>query len=138
MQISLEANREAIPVSVMDDVQPDLTWNFTDAAGHTHCFNSVTGKVDSIESVKTGEWYCGDCREIHEEFELRCKACGEKVEPKYHHLGPATRTVPGLASYSVIVDGRTYDIDHSTYVKLIEANGHDELAQIVTELVLPR
>lgn len=70
--------------------EPDPSWSFTDAAGHTHRWVAKagfslwwTGTVPTIGPAVVGTYWCEDCQDDHEETEQRCLLCREVVRPGY-------------------------------------------------------
>lgn len=95
---------------VMQDVtpnyEPDPDWSYTDPAGHAHRWVAKdgdplwwSGSVPTVESVVTDSYWCDDCRDYHEESELRCRECGAVVEP---------RSMPSFLRHQICIG---YDVE---------------------------
>lgn len=71
-------------------VEPDPDWVFTDPAGHEHSYARTRGtnlwgrpRLDclTVHTVVTATWWCADCRDEHEDREVRCVSCDAPVTP---------------------------------------------------------
>ncbi|KKK92732.1 hypothetical protein LCGC14_2699970, partial [marine sediment metagenome] len=82
----LEVTHEVVDVTPMNE--PDPVWGYTDPAGHKHRYETGVELVSTsdlhvatVESVSLGAYWCEDCCDEHEEFEIRCKECAAPVTP---------------------------------------------------------
>jgi len=119
--ISVEVNREEIPVEMMSPEQvPDEKWRYVDKKGHGHFWEGE--KLPTLEWVVTGTKWVGDeydASEI-EVGEHRCKQCAEVVKPKRRaECGPSH--IPGPMIITVIIDGETFRLDLEQYAKSVES-----------------
>jgi hypothetical protein len=92
----LSITTEMVRVDYLTDM--DANWKFTDAAGHGHwCDYDGVLHYPTLHEVSDGTWWCGSCRDEHEDTHLECRACGETVRPGV--TGPGTKWLPGLRDY---------------------------------------
>jgi hypothetical protein len=92
----LSITTEMVRVDYMTDM--DANWKFTDAAGHAHyCDYDAAVHYPTLREVSDGTWWCGSCRDEHEDTHLECRACGEPVKPGM--TGPGTKWLPGPRYY---------------------------------------
>lgn len=81
-------------------IAPD--WVYLDAEGHRH-----DETLDTAEWVVIDTYWCGQCHDMHDNSELRCRECGETLEPRYEWVSGETVEVPKLTSGTLtVVDGR--------------------------------
>lgn len=78
-QITINVERDYETVWVSEEPDPD--WIFTDAAGHEHRWRDEA--VPTVERVVTGLGWSEDLQDFEEVAELRCRRCGEVVEPRW-------------------------------------------------------
>ena len=90
--INVERDYEIVWVSE----EPDPDWIFVDAAGHEHRWRGETVQaMPTVERVVTGLEWSEDLQEFEEVAELRCRRCGEVVEPRWRAC-QREETVAGL------------------------------------------
>lgn len=106
----LELAIEREYVEVTPSREPDPTWLYVDAAGHRHRWRG--GHLPTLEDVPVGLEWSGCLAEYVTATELRCRRCGEPVEPGYR--------VPSVPSY---LPGR---ITHSGRM----AQGHPDFERL--------
>ena len=73
--------------------EPDPNWVYTDKEGHRH-YRDDEGKYPTLHTETTDSWWCEDCREHHEEYELVCNLCYEKVTPGTRPPSPFGTMIP--------------------------------------------
>lgn len=100
-QVTLEARRDVVDVSTSGHHVPDPGWSHTDSHGHEHRF--VDGELPTLHTVVTNTYWCDSCSDEHQEEELRCRDCEEKVEPRWKWSGEQRITVPGLAQLTATI-----------------------------------
>lgn len=59
--------------------EPDPRWRYTDSNGHEHY--RAERDWPTLEWVVDHTYWCGDCRDEHDEGHYACRMCGEPVEP---------------------------------------------------------
>lgn len=97
----VNVHRDAIVVPVMDAVDPDPKWEYTDLAGHVHRW--VDRAVPTVKRVVDYTYWCSLCSDEHESTHEECRECGEWIVPAVVHRGPHTVTVPGMLDVTVDV-----------------------------------
>lgn len=89
--------------------EPDLDWEFTDAAGHFHAYAAEGGlpTLDRTSRHVECEGGCGlgDSCEGYDVWVYHCRICGEEIEPGLITRYDVTKTYPGLTSWGVQVHG---------------------------------
>lgn len=76
-EVAVSISQDAELIRGREQYVPE-TWRWTDPAGHTH-----DASLDTAHWVVTGTYWCEDCRDEHDESELRCKQCGAVVRPPW-------------------------------------------------------
>ena len=76
----LSANVCADTIEVTPMREPDLKWEFTDAAGHEHKWRTFKHGSAAIETCKI-EGYVDGCEAVA--LRYVCAECGEVISPKY-------------------------------------------------------
>lgn len=96
--MTLEVTQEPVQVTTRGyhAVVPD--WTFTDAHGHLH-----DASLETCEWVVVSTYWCDDCRDDHDESELRCRQCGELIVPQRRWTGEQTELLPGLRTITLTV-----------------------------------
>lgn len=92
---------ESLEVQTLGHHIGNPDWVHVDADGHEHRFDGDA--LPTLEEFKVGEGWCMDCRDYHEETELRCRECGERVVPAWRWSGPVAGRFPGLTSFTLTV-----------------------------------
>lgn len=82
--------------------EPDPNWTTTDTQGHEHYYDRG---YPTLEWVVAETYWCGMCRDQHEEWEYRCRKCGEPVRPETRMPDPSGVAIPGLKQVELVVDG---------------------------------
>lgn len=100
-QCKLTLHQEYIDIGPSHSSEPDPSWQFTDAAGHFHAFDSK-GKTPTLSEHRETYW-CSDCRDDHEDITLHCSVCNEGVEPRYERVRTSNQTIPGERHWELIV-----------------------------------
>lgn len=106
--VGITVEREDLPFDVMSgSYEPDQEWRHVDRAGHGHFWKG--SKTPTLERVVTGTTWVGDeyDGEEFEVAELRCRLCGEVVEPKRRWV-PA-KPIPGPTTVTLELDGKIYE-----------------------------
>ncbi len=103
--------QEQLDASVMSEPDPD--WTFTDAAGHTHQYDS-DGQVPTAEEKALPEYWCEDCCSMHTDYELLCQECSEQIYP-------GTRSVTTVRTIGCLktISGWLSDSDHAAYRSIL-------------------
>lgn len=99
---TVSISTESIEIPYLRYVEPDLTWEFIDAAGHFHAYDN-SGSAPTLEKfsrlVETCTFDC--CDEEYEETAWRCRVCREEIEPgtkvRFNH----TKTLPGRMEWEM-------------------------------------
>lgn len=107
LRCTLECRRETVYVRMDRAVKPDLSWTFTDTAGHFHAYTAdghlPTVKAKQVHVACDG---CGDetC-EGYDVTEYHCLACDQIVQPvtapDYDAMNGVA--VPGRRSWGLTV-----------------------------------
>ena len=98
---TVEIDREVINMEFLYP-ERDPDWTYTDKAGHHH-----DAKLATCEVVVTRTYWCEDCQDEHEESELRCKECGEVINPGTRTALP--KQIPGLTHGTITTrDGKKF------------------------------
>lgn len=134
--VNVERDYETVWVSE----EPDPDWTFVDAAGHEHRWRGEA--VPTVEHVVTGMEWSEDLQEFEEVFELRCRRCGEAVEPRWRtcqreesHYGPTRITGTVTSGHprfghltAAFADGRwvTLEVDGGYLVDALAVEVTDE------------
>jgi len=58
--------------------EPDPTWEFVDVNGHTHRYDG-NERVTTARWFPTSEYWCEDCRDLHQTGAYFCLRCGASV-----------------------------------------------------------
>lgn len=85
-EVSIEVRSNPITVdSALGTSDPDLTWDYTDEAGHYHWWvnEGDRPRTPTLIEVDDETYWCPDCRDDHTDSHLECRICGEHIEPGY-------------------------------------------------------
>jgi hypothetical protein len=76
--------------------KPDKNWRYTDQQGHEHYWQDG---YPTLVTIVDKTYWCGECRDEHEEMHLECPICHEHITPGM--VGPSgfREFVPGRTSY---------------------------------------
>ena len=96
--LTIQHETVQIPPSMLPEPDPD--WHHVDKAGHEHRYDDG---YPTLEDVVVGTWWCLDCHEHHERTELRCRVCGEAIQPGTRPPSPFPTYIPGRSSWTVEV-----------------------------------
>jgi hypothetical protein len=118
--VQIEMEREMVNVETMFPAKvPDEKWRFVDSHGHGHFWDGK--ELPTLEWVVTGTEVVGDEieSEVYEVGEYRCRLCGEVLEPKQRDEWGPTH-IPGLATYTITIDGERFALPERLYVAAVE------------------
>lgn len=123
--VDLRVDTEPIDISTMSDVQPELSWSFTDAAGHFHAYDQE-GKTPTLRT-EYEEYWCDDCHEEHTNSWLVCIICSEAIEPKTVDRGPTRKWIPGRTEHTLTVrhSGIPLPVGRQVSVHLTEGDSRE-------------
>jgi hypothetical protein len=112
--ISLNVERESIPMPSLGHHQPDKTWSETDPMGHVHRWDD-NGEIPTVNRLEVGM----ELSEFGDELpiiEYRCKRCGHAVEPRWNWMSTGALghvAGPVRATMEIDTDRARYTFDLS-------------------------
>lgn len=128
---SISIEQELIEMTSMGHSYISKDWRYVDKEGHPH-----GPELLLAEWVVLGTYWCDTCRDEHEDSELRCTLCGEKIEPKYGWTGPDTHRLPGLQTATLKADdGRVYTLRLEDLARWMT---EDDMDSFATEVMASR
>jgi len=95
---TVRVQQQMINVDYMSDI--DGNWKHTDKAGHQHwCEYDAQDHYPTLKEVRGETYWCGDCRDEHEDSHLECRLCGEMITPGT--TGPGSKWIPGMVEATI-------------------------------------
>jgi hypothetical protein len=122
VECELDYKVEQIDVTTLGGTEPDPAWEFVDAAGHYHAYDTEM-KVPTTRQVAFLMPHDDNCPQHYDDsydaelepesdepcggwarYETQCELCAEQIAPGRRHEGP--KSIPGRSSWTLKVPGQ--------------------------------